>query len=309
MVGPRDRYRGALLGLAVGDALGAQVEFGQRGSFPEVTQMVGGGPHHLPPGAFTDDASMAMCLAESLLAHGFDPLDQMRRYVRWWREGYWSSTGHCFDIGNTVRAALSRFVKTGYPIAGSADPKTAGNGSIMRLAPIALYAHGDPRLAAQLGGESSRTTHAAEEAVDGCRYLAALLTAALSGMPRAELLASDFWDRMDLGPLSPRIRAVAEGSYRGKEIAAIRGSGYVVESLEAALWAFSRAKDFRACCLLAANLGDDADTTAAVAGQIGGAFFGAGAIPKSWRETLVRSRDIMDIADRLYEQGGPPETA
>lgn len=298
----RDRYRGALLGLAVGDALGAQVEFQERGSFPEVVDMQGGGPHHLPPGAFTDDASMAMCLAESLIAHGFDPLDQMRRYVRWWREGYWSSTGTCFDIGNTVRDALERFLTTGDPMAGSADPFAAGNGSIMRVAPIALFARGDLRLAAELGGQSSRTTHAAAEAVDACRYLGALLTAALSGMPREGLLAGDFWEGLGLGPLSPRIQAVAEGSYRGKEVDVIRGSGYVVESLEAALWAFAQAEDFRSCCLMAANLGDDADTTAAVAGQIAGAFFGAEAIPDSWRHRLVRSADISDIADRMCER-------
>lgn len=298
----RDRFRGALLGLAVGDALGAQVEFMPRGSFAAVAEMGGGGPHHLPAGAFTDDASMAMCLAESLVECGFDPADQMRRYVRWWREGYWSSTGRCFDIGNTVLHALGRFLQTGDPMAGSEDPRTAGNGSIMRLAPIALFAAPDVRQAAELGGVSSRTTHGAPEAVDACRLLAGLLTAALNGATRDELLAPDLPQRLCLGPLAPRIAAVAEGSYRRKEPAAIRGSGYVVESLEAALWAFSRARDFRECVLLAVNLGDDADTTGAVAGQLAGAHYGAGAIPEEWLRPLARREEIGRLADALHQR-------
>jgi ADP-ribosyl-[dinitrogen reductase] hydrolase len=104
---PAARYRGAMLGLAVGDALGTTLEFKPPGSFAPIEDIVGGGPFRLPAGAWTDDTSMALCLAESLLACGaFDAADQMRRYVRWYREGYMSATGRCFDIGNTTRAAL-----------------------------------------------------------------------------------------------------------------------------------------------------------------------------------------------------------
>lgn len=295
-----DRYRGTLLGLAVGDALGAQVEFSPPGSFEPVQGMCGGGPHHLPPGAFTDDTAMAMCLAESLLENGFDPLDQMRRYVRWWRDGYWSSTGECFDIGVATEDALRRFLDTGEPIAGSADPRRAGNGSIMRLGPVALYAAPDIPLAARLAGESSRTTHAAQEAIDACRLFGALLAGALEGLPREQLLAPDFWPGLAIGALAPRIDAVARGSYRGRQPPQIRGKGYVVESLEAALWAFSRGEDLRECLLLAVNLGDDADTTGAVAGQIAGAFYGAGAIPGEWLRPLARRSEITALADRLH---------
>jgi len=136
----KDRYRGSLVGLAVGDALGTTVEFKRPGTFEPVTDITGGGPFGLAPGEWTDDTSMALCLAASLLEQqGFDPNDQMQRYVRWYREGYFSCTGHCFDIGNTVAAALGRFEKNGDPYAGSKDPSTAGNGSIMRLAPVALF--------------------------------------------------------------------------------------------------------------------------------------------------------------------------
>ena len=143
----RDRFRGCLLGLVAGDALGTTLEFKRPGSFEPIDDMVGGGPHRLQPGQWTDDTSMALCLATSLVERGgFDAADQMQRYVRWWREGYLSSTGCCFDIGNTVSAALSRFIEHGDPYAGSTDPHSAGNGSLMRLAAgsIGLAAPGGP---------------------------------------------------------------------------------------------------------------------------------------------------------------------
>ena len=135
-----DRFRGALLGLAAADAVGTTLEFRPPGSFAPIADMVGGGPFNLLPGQWTDDTSMALCLAASLVERdGFDAADQMARYVRWRDEGYMSSNGRCFDIGGTVSAALHRFEQTGEPFAGSTDPRSAGNGSIMRLAPVPLF--------------------------------------------------------------------------------------------------------------------------------------------------------------------------
>jgi ADP-ribosylglycohydrolase len=227
----------------------------------------------------------------------------MRRYVRWWREGHWSSTGRCFDIGNTVRSALARFEQTGEPFAGSTDPHTAGNGSIMRLAPVPMRHATSPFAAVQRSAESSRTTHGAREAVDACRYLAGLLVGALHGASKDELLSPRYspvaglWDG---DALAPRIDAIASGSFREREPPDIRGTGYVVQSLEAALWAFARGGDFREGALLAANLGDDADTTAAVFGQLAGAFYGVGGIPAEWRRRLARGDEIERLADRLW---------
>lgn len=299
----RDRYRGALLGLAVGDALGTTLEFTQPGSFTPLTDMVGGGPFDLPPGAWTDDTSMALCLAESLVyCRGFDPTDQMRRYVSWWQNGHLSSTGHCFDIGNATRAALSRFLKTSDPFSGSSDPHTAGNGSLMRLAPVALaYAH-EPELGSDYAARSSRTTHAAEAAVDACRYFAALLIGTLGGLEKAHLLAADFWRD---GPLHAEIAAVASGSFKHREPPEIQGSGYVVRSLEAALWAFYSTDDFAAGALRAVNLGDDADTTGAVYGQLAGAHYGVQGIPERWRELLVMKETITAFADQLFAFANP----
>ena len=129
-----DRFRGCLLGLAVGNAVGTTLEFKPPGSFKPISDMVGGGPFRLKPGEWTDDTSMALCLAESLIAKQcFDPSDQLQRYLKWYREGHLSSNGRCFDIGNTVRHALTRFEKTGEPYSGSTDHSSAGNGSLSVL--------------------------------------------------------------------------------------------------------------------------------------------------------------------------------
>jgi ADP-ribosylglycohydrolase len=184
------RYRGSLLGLAAGDALGTTLEFSRPGSFEPLTDMIGGGPLDLEPGEWTDDTSMALCLAESLVeVGGFDPVDQLERYVRWLQDGHLSSTGRFFDIGNTTVAALRRFVQTGEPYCGSTDPRSAGNGSLMRLAPVALFYAEDVDTAVARSGDSSRTTHAADAAVDACRYFGALIAGAATGLPKEELLA------------------------------------------------------------------------------------------------------------------------
>ena len=299
-----ERYRGCLLGLAAGDALGTTLEFRPPGSFVPIEDITGGGPFRLAPGQWTDDMSMALCLAESLIEQkGFDAADQMRRYVMWRRKGHLSSTGECFDIGSATRSALSRYERTGDPISGSTDPNSAGNGSIMRLAPVPMFYAGDPVRAIEFAAESSRTTHGAATAVDACRYLAALIAGALDGATREELLSDHFspvegyWQNH---PLTAEIREIAGGSFRVKEPPEIKGSGYVVRSLEAALWAFHKSSSFREGCLLAANLGDDADTTAAVYGQLAGACYGEPGIPGSWIRKLAMRDKISSFADELY---------
>lgn len=291
-----DRFRGCLLGLAVGDAVGTTVEFAERGEFEPVTDMVGGGPFGLEPGQWTDDTSMALCLAISLLEkNGFDPVDQMQRYCRWVDDGYMSSTGRCFDIGTTVRGALDRFRRTGVPLAGSPDANTAGNGSIMRLAPVPMFYFPDESAAERYAVDSSRTTHGAAECLDACRLLSRILTRALAGRSKSDILRSDHTTEFG----SIRIIEIARGEYRNKKAAGIRGSGYVVESLEAALWCFFHSDNFEHAILLATNLGDDADTTAAVCGQVAGAYYGESGIPAPWLSRLSMKTEIADIADRL----------
>lgn len=303
-----DRYRGAMLGLAAGDALGTTLEFTKPGHFEPITDMVGGGPFRLEPGQWTDDTSMALCLAESLVERrGFDPVDQMQRYVRWHEEGHWSSTGHCFDIGGTTAAALASFRRTGKGFSGSTSPDCAGNGSLMRLAPVPLWFARDAGLAILMSAGSSRTTHGAATAVDACRYFAGLLLGALSGETKEVLLAECYspveglWDRE---PLHPEVSAVASGSFHHKSPPEIRGSGYVVHSLEAALWAFATTNDFASGALAAVNLGEDADTTGAVYGQLAGVFYGAEAIPRRWVDRLTSGSEIARFGERLHAGAG-----
>lgn len=300
-----ERFAGCLVGLAAGDALGTTVEFSPPGSFTPLNDIVGGGPFHLRPGQWTDDTSMALCLADSLVAcHGFEPRDQMERYLRWYRSGYLSSTGHCFDIGNTIRTALQNFERTREPYSGSSDPNKAGNGSLMRLAPVAMFFFSSPAEAIERCGDSSRTTHATPAAVDACRYFGGLLAGALAGENKKTLLSAGYaplvntWERH---PLVHEIDEIAQGSFKIRQPPMIKGSGYVVRSLEAALWAFYLSADFRSGCLLAANLGDDADTTAAIYGQIAGAYYGLEDIPLQWRNRLALQDTILQLAKALYE--------
>jgi ADP-ribosyl-[dinitrogen reductase] hydrolase len=302
-----ERYQGCMMGLAVGDAIGTTLEFKSPGTFKPLTDMIGGGPFNLTPGQWTDDTSMALCLAESLIEKGFDAQDQMERYVRWWREGHLSSTGTCFDIGNATSTALRSFQETGNAYSGSTDPSTAGNGSLMRLAPVPLAFSALSERAIFHAAQSSRTTHAAPEAVDSCRYFAGLLIGALGGHKKEELLSPMFcpvqglWERE---PLAPKITAIAMGSFKEKEPPAIRGSGYVVDSLEAALWAFYKTTDFESGVLAAVNLGDDADTTGAIYGQLAGAHYGIDGILQKWQKKIKMRTLIEQYAEDLFALSG-----
>lgn len=299
-----DRALGCLAGLAVGDALGTTLEFKDPGTFKPLTDMIGGGPFHLKVGQWTDDTSMALCLADSLLeSGGMNLRDQADQYVRWWQEGYLSSNGICFDIGNTVRAALSNFIRTGDPKSGSTDPYSAGNGSIMRLAPVPIFFR-DPIEAVRQSGESSRTTHQAPACIDACRYMGGILRGLIDGAPKEVVLRASYQPAgMKKEHLDPEISRIVAGSFKEKQPPEIRGTGYVVRSLEAALWAFYRSDSFEEGALLAVNLGDDADTTGAIYGQIAGAYYGLSGIPAHWLEKLHGREMILDFAKRLHEHG------
>lgn len=292
----QDRARGCLLGLACGDAVGTTVEFMPRGSFTPVTDMVGGGPFGLPVGAWTDDTSMVLCLAESLIeTKRFDVRDQMERYVRWMSKGHLSSTGRCFDIGMTVSRALHTFINSDNPFAGPTHSQSAGNGCIMRLAPVPIRYHNDCAQAIELAGESSRTTHGAHECIEASKLYAAILHHTLHGNTKDDILLHHGHTVTN----SEIIQDIANGDYRTKTEDEIVGSGYVVNCLEAALWSFHVTDNFRDAILKATNLGDDADTTAAVTGQIAGAFYGEEGIPNHWRSQLVMVDTIRDMADAL----------
>ena len=220
----------------------------------------------------------------------------MERYCKWADEGYLSSNGRCFDIGMTVSAALRRYRRAGEPFSGDSDPHSAGNGSLMRLAPIVLFFYPYRAQVRHFAADSSRTTHAAPECLDACRYFAELLARALDGGRKETILFTQ-----PPATETGRVFEIAAGRYRRKTREQIRGTGYVIACLEAALWCFERTDTFREAILEAANLGDDADTTAAVCGQIAGVYYGMEAIPKAWLERLVMADHIVALADRLRD--------
>lgn len=273
-----DRALGALVGLAVGDAVGTTLEFRARDSYAPLTDMVGGGPFQMPPGGWTDDTAMALSLADSLVALGrFDGADIMRRWLRWMREGAYSHTGSCFDIGNQTAAALRHFERDGsFP----APTEAAGNGAIMRLAPVVLFALREAparrrAVAAELAEQQARLTHNSDVAATTARAMAVLLHDLLHGAGREAL----------------------------GEVAAernlVRSGGYVIDTWDAARWAVATTDSFRKAVLAAANLGDDADTTAAVAGQIAGALYGYADIPGDWLERLLWRDEIEALGRQL----------
>ncbi len=293
----RDRAVGALLGLAVGDAVGAALEFCPKPRFAVLDDMTQGGPHHLARGQWTDDTAMALALADSLaVAPGLDPADLMRRFLDWRDTGAYSCTGTCFDIGKATRAALERLRRTGEPLAGSADPEASGNGALMRLAPVAIRHWRDLEALQAVAAVQTRTTHGSPATLVASAVFADLLADAIAGAPLPEVLASAAAGRI-------------EGGWRGLHRDAVEGSGWVVQSLQAAVWAVSRTTDFRSAVLLAANLGDDADTTAAIAGQLAGAIYGAAGIPPEWLDALAWRGRLESAATSLFDAAWPEADA
>ena len=246
---------------------------------------------------------MDRCIAASLIkTEAYDPRDQLARFVRWYRDGYLSSTGRCFDIGNQTRAALEEFDATGEPYREAVGGMSAGNGSLMRLAPVAMAFCDDPDAAGRFSADSSRTTHPAVECVEACGAYGRLIAAAVGGASRTELyvLAADLSKQVT----SPELASILNGSYRVKERDEISSSGYVLHSLEAALWALARTDTFLNGALLAVNLGDDADTVGAIYGQLAGALYGRSGIPENWRDRLHDIGMIEDLAAGIADRVG-----
>jgi ADP-ribosylglycohydrolase len=281
MIALKDRFLGSMLGLAVGDALGAPVEFKSRGSFKPITQMESGGPFDLLKGQWTDDTSLALCLGLSLIEkNGFDPLDQIEKYLQWYRHGFMSCTGNCFDIGNTTKAALIRYEENKLIYAGSElDPPT--NGSLMRLAPIPLYFFKSQSDTVLYSGLSSKVTHAPLLCINSCEELGLYIHRALNGESKDEIFKDS---KIDFK----------------KTYDEISGKGLAILCLEAAMWCFYHSSSFEEGVRLAVNLGDDTDTTAAVFGQIAGSYYGVENIPESMLNDLWDKELIESVAIKLF---------
>ncbi len=296
MINIEERALGGFLGLACGDALGSVVEFCPRGSFRPLTDMRSGGKFRLPKGHWTDDTSMAICLAESLVAKPeFDPLDQMNRYYEWADTGKNSSLPHTFGIGKQVAFMLGEFKRTGNPYTPRTDAKYSGNGSLMRLMPVILRYHQNHENVLKYAELSSKTTHATSEAIQSCQYFSTLILRIFQGLTKDQL----FQDKDAL--TFDKLTHICLGEFKNKKSDDVGSIGYVVDSLEVALWAFWHTDNFKDAVLMAANLGDDADTNASICGQIAGAYYGVKNIPDSWLDCLYRKNDIEKLTLELLK--------
>jgi ADP-ribosyl-[dinitrogen reductase] hydrolase len=273
-----DRAVGALVGLAVGDALGTSVEFMSRGSFAPVTGMRGGGVFNLRPGEWTDDTSMALALAEALQQDRSlaDPAFAMNRWVNWAYYGYYSHTGTCFDIGGQT----SRALQTWHDLRRlpERDTENAGNGGIMRLAPAVIANLHDRAAATDVAQRQSDLTHRNKS----CREIAGQMAGILHDLIHG--VADD----------------VVPPSIAGRVEEDVSSSGYVVDTFEAALWAFAPRDGFADIVLRTVNLGDDADSVGAVAGQLAGARYGMIAIPTDCLDALAWQDKIVESARKLF---------
>lgn len=293
----RERHLGAMMGLAVGDALAAATQYRRPGSFTPVGDMLGGGPFDLPRGAWSDDTAMALCLAESLAEKEvFDPRDQLERYVRWQTQGYMTSTGQCVGITAATARALAGAQWRRQPFAGSHDPTQLDAEPLSRVAPAVLHAWGDLPRALTQAADAARITCQAPLVLDACRLLAAMLHAALRGESRESLLrpaAAQFAAR----PLKAEVAAIAVAPI--DEVPVTAGPGNVLTALQQVRWALGSTDSFRAGALRAINLGGNSDVVGAVYGQLAGAHYGVDAIPRSWRAALAHSAQIELLTDRL----------
>lgn len=254
--------------------------------------MIGGGPFSLPSGYWTDDTSMALCLADSLIEKGFDTKDQMNRYIQWYEKGYRSSTGSCFDIGRTTLRSLALYRKTGDPNAGVTGDQDSGNGALMRLAPVILWGF-KQRLdcTIEYAVASTKTTHGNTECLQSSAYLAEILFYFLSGSTKeAEFIASNYFAQIAEAKIKDRLSFTPDTA---------PNSGYVFDTLKSALWAFDTTDDFEQVI----QLGGDADTLGAVYGQIAGAYYGLEAIPERWRRKLHLYEEMLHLVEKLLEKG------
>lgn len=296
----QERARGALVGLAIGDALGAPVEFKDRDSFPEVREMLAGGHFKLPAGAWTDDTAMALCLADSLLNDGeLDAKDLLDRFLGWIYGNENTSTGQCIGVGQNTFTVLGNYRRTGALTAPSVKGRSDGNGALMRLAPVACRHWANSDKARTIARAQSYATHASELSAAACDAMASLLCDLIAGQPWQDVfakLAQDAWPR--------EIGDILRGSWRDKPREEISSSGYVVHTFEAAVWAVGTTLSFEEALIAAVNLGHDADTVGAVAGQLAGARYGVRAIPLRWSDLLVQFDAIDRKAKDLVAAAG-----
>ncbi|MDX1907910.1 MAG: ADP-ribosylglycohydrolase family protein [Bacteroidia bacterium] len=311
----------ALLGVAIGDAVGVPFEFRSREQMRAhpAKDIVGYGTHHQPAGTWSDDASLTFCLAESLV-QGYDLKDIAHRFIRWKQEAYWSARGSVFDIGMTTAQAISRLER----ILEADDPEALralrqgaeeydnGNGSLMRILPLLFYIKGKPiQTQFEIIWEVSALTHRHIRAAMSCLIYLKLAEKLLAGQTKDSAYAEmrndvlAFWEEMEVDP-GERIhfRQVIQQDIREVPVERLKTGGYVIEVLESAIWFFLNKHSYEETILSIINLGHDTDTAAAIAGGLAGLWYGQSGMPGYWVASIARMEDIMELGDRLYATYG-----
>lgn len=301
------KVKSVMIGHAVGDALGVPVEFCSREELDEspVTDMTGFGSYPVPAGAWSDDTSMTLAALDSLSKGAVDYDDIMENFVRWCSEDAYTPTGEMFDIGRTCLTAIRHYLATdGKPAleCGLSDEHSNGNGSLMRIHPFVLYAYAKnlPFVEwLELIKNGSSITHSHDRSKLGCLIYAFVLYHLLADQSRGAIENA-------LARAECHLRDCAEFSYYHRIFSSnfanltreeIKSTGYVVDTLEAALWCLLTTKDYKSCVLKAVNLGDDTDTVAAVAGGLAGILYGYDSIPLEWRNTLIKREYIEAMCE------------
>ena len=295
------RLKGCILGLAIGDAMGAPVEFMKRGTFEPVTAYRSGGKFRLNAGEWTDDTAMALCLAQSLIeSKGFDPIDQLDKYIKWIDTGYMSCTGKMVGLGKTCMRSLIRYRSKGQAYTGLKHEKFSGNGSLMRLAPICIYYADNLDKAVHYAVLSSKTTHGSPIAIDCCRYFAYIIVHLLNGLEKDMLFSNEFiagvYRYFLDDPLHDELNSIIRCEFTSKCANEIQSSGYAIHSLEASLWSFHHTHTFEEAILKSVNLGDDSDTVGAITGQMVGAYYGVDGVSNEWISGLSR----LDLIESVF---------
>ncbi|MGD1712167.1 ADP-ribosylglycohydrolase family protein [Dapis sp. BLCC M172] len=297
-----------LIGVCIGDALGVPVEFSSRHErkINPVTEMIGYGAHNQPPGTWSDDSSMTLCLAECL-CDGFDLEAIGQSFYKWRYEDYWTPRGKVFDIGGTTAAAISR-IKKGRPAieAGGREDRNNGNGSLMRILPLAYtYKNTNfPELIQQVH-DCSCITHGHVRSQMACGIYISIAICLLEGLDLKtaylqgiENIKKIYSEEKYAGEIH-RFRKVLGGEVQNIPLTQIHAGGYVLDTLEASLWCLLNTNSFADAVLKAVNLGEDTDTTGAVTGGLAGIYYGIENMPKEWIEVIARKDDIVNLAARL----------
>ncbi|MFD2941090.1 ADP-ribosylglycohydrolase family protein [Flavobacterium notoginsengisoli] len=309
----KSKIESGLFGVAIGDALGVPVEFKSREKLKQnpVVDMMGFMSWNQPPGTFSDDSSLAFCTAESL-CKGYDIEDMALTFVKWMQEGYWGAHNKVFDIGGTTKHSLARVVKgESARNSGNFFEEDNGNGSLMRILPLVFYLQkeNDIEVIYKKVKEVSSITHAHFRSGFACFIYVVYCLEILKDKDKFEAckemqnVLSKFLEDKKYNPveiqLFDKLLKNDIWTYPENEI---RASGYVLHSLEASFWCFLNSDSYEETVLKAVNLGEDTDTTGAIAGGLAGIYYGIENIPEKWIDNLARSNDIEDLAYRLSQK-------